>query len=350
MKVNLNMIMLLVMLLPGIALAGGDEQITKEKRISKAYYVNSNAGLQVNNQYGQIYVTTWDEDKTAIDVVIRVSAKNEEIVDRRINSISVDIEALKSLVKAKTNIGGFSGRGNITMEINYTIKIPRNGSVNLDNQYGSIKLGTINGESVIKCQYGDVYADELNNVANNLKLEYSGNTKINYIKGGDIKAAYSGVKITKANAIRFNSEYTNLNATEVHDITYRSDYGDIKIQNGGKVSGNCNYTNQRISNVYGQLNITTNYGDIKIERVDKNTRNIAINSTYTNVVLHYEEGYAFDFEYQLQYGNLNGASGLKFTERRERDFESTFKGYYRNSGENRMFIKAEYGNINLGKI
>lgn len=349
MKVSLNIIMLLVMLLPAIALAGEDEQITKEKKISKAYYVNSNAGLQVNNQYGQIYVTTWDEDKTAIDVVIRVSAKNEEIVDRRINSVNIDIDALKSLVKIKTSIGNFSGR-NVTMEINYTIKIPRNGSVNLDNQYGSIKLGTINGEAVVKCQYGDVYADQLNNVMNNLKLEYSGNTKINYMKAGDIKAAYSVVKLTKGNTLKFNSEYTQLNVTDINDINYRSDYGDIKIQNGGKISGNCNYTNQRILNLSGQLNLTTNYGDIKIERVEKDTKNIAINSTYTNVVLHYDEGYAFDFEYQLQYGNLNGAAGLKFTERREKDFEASYKGYHKNSGENRMFIKAEYGNINLSRL
>jgi len=346
--IRLNILLLLAMLLPGITIAGEDEDITKEKRISKTYLVNSNAGLEINNQYGQVYVTTWDENKTSIEIVIRVSAKNEEKVNRRLNGIDVEIEALKSLIKATTHIDNFSG-GNVSMEINYTIKIPKNGSINIDNQYGAIKFGTINGSSIIKCQYGDVYGDALNNNDNVIKIEYCGKSQIGYMKNGAVKAAYSAFNLTKGGNLVLNSEYTNVNVGRVNEITYRTEYGDVKISDGGKITGNANYSSTRIANLSSQLNLTTNYGDINVAKVDKNTRNIAINATYTNVTVKYDEAFAFDFEFKLEYGNLSGTSGLKFTEKKERDFSSSYKGSYRSSGENRMYIKAEYGNINLGK-
>jgi len=346
--IRLNILLLLVMLLPGIAIAGENDQVTKERKITKTYIVNANAGLEIDNKYGQIYVTTWDEDKTSIEVLIRISAKNEETVNRRLSSIDIEFEALKSLVKAKTIIGSFSGR-NVNMEINYTIKIPKNGSINLDNQYGAIKFGTINGASIIKCQYGNVYGDALNSNENNVRIEYCGKSQIGYMKSGSVKAAYSAFNLAKGGTVSINSDYTHVSLGQVNDITYRCDYGDVKITDGGKVTGNANYSNTKIASLSTQLNLSTNYGDINIAKVEKSTRNISINSTYTNVKVKYDADYAFDFEYQLEYGNLNGAGDLKFSEKSEKDTRASYKGYYKSSGTNRMYVKTQYGNIILSR-
>jgi len=346
--IRLNILLLLAMLLPGIAMAGGNDNITKERRIAKTYIVNSNAGLEIQNRYGQVYVTTWDENKTSIEILIRVTAKNEETVNDRLSSIDIEFDALKSLIKAKTIIGNFSGR-NVNLEINYTIKIPKNGSVNLDNQYGSIKLGSINGPSVIKCQYGGVYADALNNSDNIVKIEYCGKSLISYMKNGTVRAAYSSFELTRGGNLNINSDYTNVIVGRINDITYNTDYGDMKINDGGKISGNANYSGTRIANLSSQLNLTTNYGNVNVGAINKNAKNIAINATYTNVNVKFDASYAFDFEYHLEYGNLGGSAGLKFTEKKEKETSASYKGYYRNSGENRMYIKAEYGNINLSK-
>lgn len=346
--IRLNILLLLITLLPGIATANGDEKITKERKISKTYIVNSNAGLDIDNKFGQIYVTTWDEDKTSIEVIIRISAKNEETVNKRLNSIDIEFEALKSLIKAKTIIGNFSGR-NVCMEINYTIKIPKNGSIKLDNQYGAIKFGAINGTSNIKCQYGDVIGDALNNNDNTVRMEYCNKSQIGYIKNGTVKAAYSAFSLTKGGSINLNSEYTNISIGHVNEITYRCNYGDVKIAEGIKVSGNANYSNTRIANLSTQLNLSTNYGNVNVINIEKSTRNIAINSTYGNIKVKYNDDYAFDFEYQLDYGNLSGKTDLKFTEKSEKDARASYKGYNKSSGTNRMYIKAQYGNISLNK-
>ena len=350
MKSLTHNILALLLLIPCIAMAGDGPKgkYTKEKKITKAYYVNADAGLDVDNQFGSIYVTTWDEDKTQIDVIIKVSGNNEEKVDRKLASIDVDIEALKSMVSAKTRLGNVGGNG-LTFEINYTVRIPKKGSIDLKNQYGAIITGKIFGKSRIDCQYGDVSIDELHNDVNSIILQYSGTSKANFIKSCDINGQYSGINIGKAGNIKLKTQYTGTNIGEVNNIEYKTEYGDINVKRANNVTGTGDYSPLMFGNISGNFNATCNYGEVRINDLSASAKNVAINATYTNIVVNYREGYAFDFEFQLEYGNLRGAGAFKFTEKSDKDNRSHYKGYNVRAGANRMYIKSEYGDINLGK-
>ncbi|MCW4468922.1 hypothetical protein OGH69_08110 [Flavobacterium sp. MFBS3-15] len=342
----------LLLLLPALAFAGGDGncswkgKITKEKKISKSFAVNSNAALDVNNKFGSIYVTTWDENQTVIDVVIRVNGDKEDLVNKRLNSIDVNFIASKSLVSATTEIGNFSGR-NINMEINYTIKIPKKGSIDLNNQYGNTIVGKIYGKSAIKCQYGDLNIDELNSDSNSINLQYSGTSKINYIRSGNVNAQYSGFNLTKAGSLTLKGQYTGMTIGEVGDLNYRTEYGDLNIKKGGSVTGSGDYSNQRFGYITGQLNTTCNYGEVKIGGMDTNVKNVTVNATYTAVSITYNQAAPFDFELSSVYGGIRGVNSFKFTERREKDNKLYYKGYYKSSGVNKIYVRAEYGDIIL---
>ena len=123
---------LLFFIIPILGFSNGEEfEFTKQKNIKKTYLVNADAGIDIDNSYGNIFVTNWDEDKIEIEVLIKVSGKSEKWVNERINNIDVEINALKSLVSAKTIMAqsNFYNNGNSnSFEINYTIKIPKNGS------------------------------------------------------------------------------------------------------------------------------------------------------------------------------------------------------------------------------
>ena len=134
-----------------------DFNYSKQKNINKAYYVNSNATLAIENSYGNISVTTWNQDKIELDISIKVSGDNENWVNQRINDIDIDIIALKGMVTAKTVFGNSSSKNqgrNNSFEINFTLKIPKNGSVKLNNKYGNISTSDIFADADIKCKYG----------------------------------------------------------------------------------------------------------------------------------------------------------------------------------------------------
>ncbi|PZR21335.1 MAG: hypothetical protein DI539_08210 [Flavobacterium psychrophilum] len=351
MKTIMHKITLFFLLLPCIVLAGNGEKegkYTKEKRIAKAYIVNADCGLQVNNQFGNIYVTTWDENKTQVEVYIKVSGNNEDKVNRRIESINVDLNATVALVKASTSIGNMSGGNNMIMEINYTIKIPKRGGINLYNQYGGITTAKIYGKANIDCQYGDVNVDELNSDSNTIRLQYSG-CKINYINTGDIDAQYSNLNIVKSSNLKLRAQHSDTTVGETHNLTFKTEHGDLNVRSVNNVSGAGDYSDLNFGYVSGNFNGTTNYGDLKINNMSKDSKNVAITATYSDVTVNYNESVPFDFEFRLEYSDLTGGSGLKYTEKSKRDFGAYYKGYNKTPGINRMYIKSEYGDINLGK-
>lgn len=344
--------MLFLLLLPALASAGELKgKYKREKNIRKSYQVNSNAALDINNKYGTVYVTTWDQNVTEIDITIKVAGDDEKQVTQRINSIDVGFTATKALVTAVTKIGNLTCNSNISMEINYTVKIPKKGSINLDNQYGGIQAGKIYGKADINCQYGDIGIDELNNDSNLLKMQYCGNSKVNYAKAATVNTKYSGLRIGKSNNVEFKGEYSNFHAEDINNIQYTSDYGEIKIKNAGIVTGKGDYNTLRFGRIYGMLNLTTNYGDVKVELIDKTTKNIAINANYTGISLGLDDSYPFDFEFLTDYSGITGTEGFKFTSRKEKEHGTGgyYKGYYRSTGANKLFIKSGYGHIHLIK-
>lgn len=351
MKILMHKLTLLLFLLPCIVMAengieGG--KYTKEKKIAKAYIVNSDCGLQVQNQFGSIYVTTWEENKTQIEVVIKVSGNNEDKLNKRLAGIDVDFNATIALVKATTNIDNMSGN-NIYMEINYTVKIPRKGSINLENQHGPIITSKIYGKASIDCQYGTLNIDELNADNNNIQMQYCGSGKINYMKSGDANIQYSTLNIQKATNLKLKSEYSPVTVGEVHNLNYRTEYGSLMVSTVDNATGSGDYTPLKFGYVSGNFNTTTNYGNVAVGSMSKDSKNIAINATYSNITVNYNENVPFDFEFSLEYAKLRGASGLKFTEKSDRDFTARYKGYNKTQGINRFYIKTEYGDINLGK-
>ena len=82
MKKQFNILLLLLLLIPFLGFSNDDFNYSKQKVINKAYIVNSDAGINIENSYGSIFVTTWNEDKIEIEVLIKVSGDKEKWVNK----------------------------------------------------------------------------------------------------------------------------------------------------------------------------------------------------------------------------------------------------------------------------
>ena len=351
MKTILYKVFLVALMLPAVAMAGtgiGKGKYSKEKRITKSYTVNSNAGTTLSNRYGSIYITTWDENRTEIDVLIKVSGNDEDNVTKRIEGIDVEFTASKTSVTAKTSIANFRGR-NTNMEINYTVKIPKNGTVGVANQYGAIKLGKIYGDINLVCQYGEVSIDELNGDNNNLKMQYCSSGKLNYIKNADITAQYSDFNVSKIGVLQLDSQYSDVTINSATTLNYKCQYGDLTVRSADKLTGSGSYSDLLFGNVDQLLNITTNYGDLSISKLGRQVKNVTIVNTYADVKLSFDPEIAFDFEFTGSYSDISGLGNLRVSEKTEKSSTSIYKGYYRASGVGRMYIKSQYGDVTLVK-
>ena len=351
MKKHYN-ILILFILIPFLGFSNDDTFISKEKNIKKTYIVNSNAGIDIDNKYGNIIVSTWDENKIDLDITIKVSGGNENWVNERLNSIDVDINALKSMVSAITNIGNSSlkSRGSSnSFEINYVIKIPKNGTVKLNNKYGNITTLTLESTTDISCKYGKIILGKLNGDSNRIEIGYSQNSSIDYIKSGNIEARYSGIKINESGNLNVDANYTDVSLQEGQNIKCKGNYGSFKFQKINSLVGSSNYVTISIAEVLNNLNIDATYSKINVESMSEKSKNVNINTGYTNIALGYDANYSFDFDINTRYGSIKNDSSLEVLVSEIKSNTKRISGYNKKKGQNKVIINSSYGNVILTK-
>jgi len=349
MKKHYN-ILILFILIPFLGFANDDTFISKEKNIKKTFIVNSNAGIDIDNKYGNITVSTWDENKIDLDITIKVSGGNENWVNERLNSIDVDINALKSMVSAITNIGNSSlkSRGSSnSFEINYVIKIPKNGTVKLNNKYGNITTLNLESTTDIACKYGKVILGKLNGVNNRVELGYSQNSSIDYIKNGNIEARYSGLKINESGNLNLDANYTDVFLQEGQNIKYDGNYGSFKFQKINSLAGSGNYLTVSVAEISSNLSIDATYSKINVDLMNERSKNININTGYTNVSLGFSTNYAFDFDINTRYGSIKNDNLLDISVSEIKNNSKRISGYNKKKGQNKVVVNSNYGNVIL---
>ena len=352
MKKHYN-ILILFLLIPFLGFSNDDNYISKQKNINKTYIVNSNAGIDIDNKYGNISVSTWNEDKISIDVIIKVTGKNESWVNEKLNSIDVNITALKSLVTAVTEIGSSAvkGKGSSNFfEINYTVKIPKNGSATLLNKYGNISTQTIDGPTNITCKYGKITLGRLNNSNNKIELGYCQNSTIDYIKNGNIEARYSNLKINESGNLNLDANYSDVFVLEEgQNIKYDGNYATFKFKKINSLAGSGNYLSLSIAEISSNLNVNATYSKINVESLNEKPKNVAISSAYTNVSLGYNVNLAFDFDINTKYGSIKYDDSLDISTTENKSGSKKVSGYNKRKGQNKIEVTTNYGNASLTK-
>jgi hypothetical protein len=348
--------LLIIFLLPALVLASHgkfDGKYTKEKTVKKEYTVNSDAMLEIDNSYGNVDIVTWNESRTVIEVHIKTNSDDEEKAQKKLDDITIEFYGSSSRVSAKTifknnkSSWSFWGKNNsVKMEINYTIKIPVTNSVNLENDYGAINLDKLEGHAKISCDYGQLNIGELWAENNSLNFDYTNKSTIAFMKSGKIDADYSGFTLEKGGKLELSADYTNSEIEDIEDINYNSDYGKVVIGKAVNVVGVGDYVTNRIGTITGSLSLDTDYGSIKVERLEGSARNVTIEADYTGVKLGFASDYNFNFDIDLSYASLKGEETVTVTKSHKDNSRRTYEGYHGNNNSGNMVrINSDYGGV-----
>lgn len=332
-----------------------DGKYKKEKTIKKTFTVSDYATLKVDNSYGNLDVATWDGNTIDFEIKITTTGDDEEKVQEKLDDITVDFYGSQDLVTAITKFNknkstswwSWKSKNNVHMKINYIIKMPITNNVNLNNDYGNINLGKLEGHAELNCDYGKIITKELMADNNNINFDYSNNCYFEYINGGEINADYSGFTISKAKNLDISADYTKSKVEVAEDITYNCDYGGITIGKVNNLKGDGDYLTTQIGDVYKNVRINADYGSIKIKRLNKSVKNVAIDSDYVGIKLGYDPEFSFDFNIELEYGSLKDSDNkFNFIKKRVESTDRYYTGYNntQNSG-NLVRINSEYGSV-----
>ncbi len=334
---------------------------TKEKTIKKQYNVNADALLKITNSYGNLKITSWNENRVEITVIITTNGDNEEKVAKQLDEIDVSFDASPQMVTAETRIGkqnqswwsswtSGNSNNNVNMEINYIIRMPVTNAVDLNNDYGGIYLDKLKGKASISCDYGHMELGELLADNNFLSFDYTNNSTIGYMKSGKINADYSTFTLEKAETIELNADYTKSTFNALKTLNFACDYGTLSADQIGSIKGRGDYLSVRLGSVSGNVDLNADYGSIKIEKLTAAAGNVSIQTDYAGIRLGYAPDYHFNFTISLQYAGLSGEEDFDIVTKRIESSDKYYKGNYGGANAaNTVNINTEYGGVTFVK-
>jgi len=251
----------------------------------------------------------------------------------------------------KSNWGwNWGNKNNVNMQINYTIKLPIKNSVNLNNDYGSILLDRVDGHAKISCDYGRLEIGELRGRNNQLTFDYTSKSTIDFMNSGTINADYSGFTVGKAGDLTIKADYTNSAVEEMNNLDYNCDYGKIEIGEAKNVQGTGDYITVKLGTLHGDVDLTADYGSIRIDKMDADAGDLKINGDYSGIKIGYDTDYHFDFEIKTSYSGVKGKDDFEMSISQVKNTSKYYKGYYGSSNSgNSVNISSDYGGITFYK-
>jgi hypothetical protein len=355
------------------ALASGqtEENFELRKKINKTFECPLTKTVEVTNTYGNITLVVYNGTQIKYDIEVISKADSKSKAQKELDRVNVVFNDTASKTAAKTTIEdksswfgwNWSWSGNTEIQINYTIYLPDNRSLSLNQTYGNVYLPNYSGPIDLEVAYGTIEGADLSNT---LKVDLSyGQGKLGCIKNSKLNVDYSDIIINSAAKLTMELQYGKLTVIEsCESLTIDADYSEITLGNGGKLAGNGGYNHYQVasagdvemSNEYGDISIQTLKGNLivdsdyhttKIETIKASVKSIKVNGDYSTLKLNSaDEGYTYNIS--GSYNTVKAPNSNSDEDEDDNDNDKTVKGV-KKGGKSNTFINVtgDYIHVSL---
>jgi len=304
----------LVLSTPVISKAAGtdDEEVRKKRTINKSYNVGPDDKLEIENQFGNVQVDTWDKSQITVDITLGVRASSEEKAKEVMDEIDVKEVQSGHIINFKTKVGEIhnndkkehrgSGDEDRSFYIDYVVHMPSGNRLNIENSFGRTEIGDFKGLVALTSKFGSLKTGRLDNV-DNIDVEF-GKAYISEVTNGKV-------------VFKFNKESMI-----------------------GKVNGKVKISSEFSHNV--QFNVA------------EDIQELAVFESYSDMKMVIPKGISAHFDVHTSFGNFHNDSEFNIREKREGGGDGDYgphfdKDYSGQAGDGRasIKIKSSFGNVRL---
>lgn len=334
-------------------LFNGVAQKKEQKEIHKEIVVQPGVLVEIENQFGDLNISSWEENRVVIDVVIHVKGYSQSKIKDKLDDIDVYFDLSPEHIVAKTKIEErwrfkFFNSARLSYRIDYTIKMPRSGEIDLQNDYGSIVLNALDGKATIRCDYGKLLIGELHAEDNSIAFDYTSNSTFDFIRGGRIRADFSGFEVEEAGKIDLKADYTSSEFKTIQELSFQNDYGKLIVDKINKIMGSGDYLTFRVGTLFKELKLNNEFGAIRVGQIMPSATVFEIDSEYTGIRVGISEDWDFQHEIDLEFAGLKNNLDLNHNIQRLEAMEKYYKGFYGNeNSKNTLKITSEFGSVQL---
>ena len=284
------------------------QQVEFHKSTYKSFKITPETSVQISNKYGNIHIVKSNSDSVTFFVEIKATDKDTIKATKIFNNIDVIFDASLYYVIAKTTFKDYNGSvwSNISeiantafnsssnIEINWTVTIPENIEVKIENKFGNIYTTDHSSNITIDLSNGDFQAHNLSGKSN-IKVEF-GNIKIKNISTSKLELSYVEGEISSAKNMDLYSRATTLNLPLINNLEINSRHDKLYIDSVDVLKGEASFSLIKLNKALKNTMLNLKYGSIYFNIINNTTTSIFITSASTDLYLNYEKSFSGKFE------------------------------------------------------
>lgn len=293
--------LLVVLLTVGVSLGAQ----TLKKDLHKEYSTTSSSELKLDNQFGKITITDWDQNKVVIDVNIEVTSSDQNIAQKLLDKITVDFKEDGNRIIAKTSIDNGNMNNNHkgdkqSFHIDYTVKCPKSIQLSVDNQFGDVIVSSLTGPFNADIQFGALNAVSLTGPDTKIDMQF-GKITVGTMNDAKIDIQHSeGLKITDCGNLSLDAQFTHL-----------------EIGNLQSLKADLNSSDVTIDDVKGDLRMEINMGSVKIGNVSPSFKSIIVEQNMGDLTIGIDPKAGFNLTAEVNMGSIKVPDGMKLNKEKE---------------------------------
>lgn len=324
------------------------QEATKTKQISEKYVLSSADKFDVTNKYGKVHINTHDGKELSVEVQMKAWAKNDEKAQTLLDRISIRYGKTGDVVSFETEIsqGNVNISGNSGFEINYTVNMPKNNDLRVENKYGNTFLADFKGNLDLEAKYGNLKALKLTGSSKKIEVKY-GNLDIAELEKGSLEIAYGNGSIGRVNDLDLRNSYSNMSFDYIKNVDLVTKYGGFTVEEEAEnIKGEIQYSKFEVKKLKNSLVLEVEYaGGFRVRQISNKFTKIDLTGKYSSFNLEFEKNANFDFNVSTRYGNFsNSLPNVKIAKQIEQSQSSQHEGKVGNGG-GVIRVEAGYGSV-----
>ncbi|MBL4710560.1 MAG: hypothetical protein JKY48_19200 [Flavobacteriales bacterium] len=337
----------------------GNLEETKVKNV--AYAISSQAYIELNNQYGEIQVVTWEKDSFKLEATITASTdKGYADIDKLLNMVEVVCRGSETSVVISTEWTSGNAiwkRGKMDLksllssekklEVSYIVYLPSKCRLTIENRFGDVYLPDYLGPLRVTLSHGDLRARDIAD-ARSIYVKY-GKALIKQVDNGLLKIDYGSLILDKADNISLQTKSSIIEILKVKRLAIKSKSDELRVDQVESLRGESSFSHIRVKGVSKLIDLNTTYGDVTVKEVKPDFELIRMVGSSTDYEVDFATGTQYQFNVFIT-GNKRVSFSQKSTIVSQDVYkdEIRYKGFYGSEKATPLVdIEAKSGYVNL---
>jgi hypothetical protein len=316
------------------------------KTYKEKYPVEKGAVLNIVNKFGNVHCQVWEESSVSITVTVKVDASSQEKADKVFDKISVQLSGSATRIDGTTTVGSIN---NSEFSIDYDIMMPKWINIDLDNSFGEIYTGTVDGTVKINLEYGSMDAEAFNGTGSDITLKFS-EGEVETVKGGKVNVEYGGFEAGTTGNLEIVSRFSHVKIDGIDNLNLDSQYDEITIGQAGQVIAISRFSGMEYEGITGNFEFDVEYGDMTISRIGAGFGTGKIRNSFANADLKFDPKSAFTVDAEMEFGDMDyPKSNSSVSKQTEGYTTNLYKGRIgsASTASGQLTIRSKNANVSL---